>query len=130
MSQNHSKLRPPRHLTRVRLHAGGWLFVAFCHALGGLNAACVKLPRSAGARTEAVATTTGQRAPNDPPRVNINTATRAELEQLPGIGPGLAARIIEHRARYGPFRRAEHLIVVRGISEHRLAELRPFISVE
>ncbi|MFL6207518.1 MAG: ComEA family DNA-binding protein [Pyrinomonadaceae bacterium] len=75
-------------------------------------------------------TAVGQSEPNAAPRININTATRAELESLPGIGAGLAARIIEHRARYGPFRRVEQLIIVRGFSERRFTELRPFISTQ
>jgi len=62
--------------------------------------------------------------------ININTASREELEKLPGIGEGLAARIIEHRGQHGAFRRAEHLIMVRGISERRFAELRAFITVD
>jgi competence ComEA-like helix-hairpin-helix protein len=67
---------------------------------------------------------------NAPPRVNLNTATTEELERLPGIGKGLAARIIAHREEYGPFRRAEHLIIVRGISERRFQSLRALITVE
>lgn len=63
-------------------------------------------------------------------RININTASRAELEKLPGIGTGLAARIIAHRKQFGAFRRAEHLIVVRGISERRFLALREFVTVE
>ncbi|MGH9943991.1 MAG: ComEA family DNA-binding protein [Pyrinomonadaceae bacterium] len=63
-------------------------------------------------------------------RININTAAREELEKLPGVGAGLAARIVEHRERYGPFRRAEHLMMVRGISERRFAELGLHVIVE
>ncbi|HEY0098097.1 MAG TPA: helix-hairpin-helix domain-containing protein [Pyrinomonadaceae bacterium] len=63
-------------------------------------------------------------------RIRINTASRAELERLPGIGEGLAARIIEHRERHGAFRRVEHLIIVRGISERRFEALRPFVTAE
>ena len=62
--------------------------------------------------------------------ININTATANELETLPGIGKGLAERIIEHRERFGPFRRIEHLIVVRGISDRRFRALREFVTVE
>ncbi len=50
-------------------------------------------------------------------RININTASVKELEKLPGIGKGLAERIVEHREKNGPFRRPEHLIMVRGISD-------------
>src|SRR5947199_7318125 len=63
-------------------------------------------------------------------RININTASVKELEKLPGIGKGLAERIVEHREKYGPFRRPEHLIMVRGISDKRFRALRDSITVE
>jgi competence protein ComEA len=62
--------------------------------------------------------------------VNINTSTERELEMLPGIGKGIAERIIAHREQYGAFRRAEHLMMVRGISERKFRELRPMIRVD
>jgi len=62
-------------------------------------------------------------------RININTATIGEIEKLPGIGKGLAERIVEHREQFGPFRRSEHLIIVRGISDRRLRALRDLITV-
>ncbi len=65
-----------------------------------------------------------------PKRININTASANELEALPGIGKALAERIIEHRDKYGPFRKPEHLIIVRGISEKRFQNLRDLITVE
>ncbi len=64
------------------------------------------------------------------PRININTASANELETLPGIGKGLAARIVDHREKYGPFRRTEHLIIVRGIGDRRFRALRDLITVE
>lgn len=64
------------------------------------------------------------------PRININTATMGELEGLPGIGKGLAERIIDHREKFGPFRRTEHLIIVRGFSDKRFRALRDLITVE
>jgi competence protein ComEA len=63
-------------------------------------------------------------------RININVASANELETLPGIGKGLAARIIEHRTEYGSFRRPEHLIMVRGISDRRFRALQDLITVE
>ncbi len=63
-------------------------------------------------------------------RLNLNTATAAELERLPRIGPKTAARILEHRARYGPFRQLRDLGRVRGIGEKTLARLEPFLYVE
>lgn len=102
--------------------------VLFCHALLLCCAAsCVKLPRRAGV---VGAKETTSRPALTRPRVNINHATREELERLPGIGPGLAERIIEHRARHGAFRRVEHLLAVRGISESRFEELREGVTVE
>ena len=53
-----------------------------------------------------------------------------ELEKLPGIGKGLAERIIDHREKFGPFRRIEHLIIVRGISDRRFRALRDLITVK
>jgi competence protein ComEA len=63
-------------------------------------------------------------------RININTASAKELEDLPGIGKGLAERIIQQRDKYGPFRRAEHLIIVRGISDRRFRALRDLVTVD
>ena len=62
--------------------------------------------------------------------VNINTATAAELEKLPNIGAKLAQNIIEYRENYGAFRRAEHLILVPGISDKRFREMQNLIKVE
>ncbi|BAS28524.1 ComEA family DNA-binding protein [Limnochorda pilosa] len=64
------------------------------------------------------------------PRVNVNTADAATLETLPGIGPALAARIIAHRERWGPFTAPEQLTEVSGIGEKRLEQLLPWITVE
>ena len=61
--------------------------------------------------------------------VNVNTATQAELEDLPGIGPTLAAAIVAERERNGPFRSADDLTRVHGIGEGRLAQLRDFVAV-
>ena len=63
-------------------------------------------------------------------RININTASTKELETLPGIGKSLAERIVEHREKYGPFRRPEQLIAVRGISDRRFRALRDLVTVE
>jgi competence protein ComEA len=62
-------------------------------------------------------------------KVNVNTAPASELEKLPGIGPTLAARIVEYRERNGPFRRVEDLKKVKGIGESKLRELRDRVEV-
>ncbi len=61
--------------------------------------------------------------------ININTAGQAQLEELPGIGPALAQRIIDHRTRNGPFLSAEDIMVVSGIGEKRYEQLKNLITV-
>ncbi len=63
-------------------------------------------------------------------RININTAGKEELMRLNGIGDRLAERILEYRARYGPFRRPEDLMNVQGIGEKTLEQNRRLITVE
>jgi len=64
-----------------------------------------------------------------PSPVNLNTATPEELEALPGIGPVLAARIVEYRTAHGPFTAVEELLDVPGIGEALLEKLRPLVTV-
>lgn len=64
-----------------------------------------------------------------PAVVDINRATAAELEALPGIGPALAAAIVGHRDEHGPFVAVESLLDVSGIGEAKLAGLRDFAAV-
>lgn len=63
-------------------------------------------------------------------RININTATVAELQRLPGIGPALAARIVAYREAWGPFRRIEDLLEVPGIGQRRFEQIKDLIKVE
>jgi competence protein ComEA len=61
--------------------------------------------------------------------VNVNTATATELETLPGIGPALAAAIIEERERRGGFGSVDELEAVRGIGSQRLADIAGLVTV-
>ena len=62
--------------------------------------------------------------------ININTASLDELQRIPYVGEKLAAKIIEHREVNGPFRRAEHLMLIQGISDTRFRKIRPLVRVE
>lgn len=62
-------------------------------------------------------------------RININTASVAELDSLPGIGPALAQRIIEYRTSHGPFTAPEDLKNVSGIGESKFERLKDRISL-
>ena len=61
--------------------------------------------------------------------VNINTATAAEFEGLPGIGARTAARILEYRQKNGPFKKIEELMNVRGVGEKSFLKLKPQLTV-
>jgi competence protein ComEA len=61
--------------------------------------------------------------------VNVNSASAAELERLPGVGPSLAARILEHREQHGAFRAKEDLMLVRGIGEKSYERLAPYVAI-
>lgn len=62
--------------------------------------------------------------------VNINSATVDDLERLPHIGRKTAEAIVEFRNANGPFRRVEQLMLIRGVSETRFAELAPFLRAD
>ena len=102
--------------------------IILCCLMAAALPSCVKLPRRAD--TGGSQQTHAQRTRQETPLISINEASREELERLPGIGPALAARIVEHRERFGRFRRAEHLLLVRGISERRFLQLRPYVTAE
>jgi len=61
--------------------------------------------------------------------VDVNRASAAELEALPGVGPALAQRIVAYREANGPFASADDLEAVSGIGARTLERLRPFVSV-
>ncbi|BDU76182.1 ComEA family DNA-binding protein [Mesoterricola sediminis] len=82
-------------------------------------ALAIFLPLSGGARRP--------KAPASP--VDLNAATATELVQLPGVGPGIAARIVAHRKAHGPFRRPEDLLEVRGLGNRVFQRLRPHVTV-
>lgn len=104
------------------------LLLTILSALLVSASSCVKLPRHS-------LQASGQTAPpisqvEASHLININTASSEELEKLPGIGKALAARIVSFREQYGRFRRAEYLMMVRGISDRRFRAMRALITAE
>lgn len=61
-------------------------------------------------------------------KVNINTASKGELETLPGVGPTLAQRIIDYRENEGPFSASADIKEVSGIGEKKYQELEALIT--
>jgi competence protein ComEA len=64
-----------------------------------------------------------------PSPVNINTATVSQLEELSGIGPKTAQRIVDYRQKNGPFKKVEDLMQVNGIGEKSFLKLKPMVTV-
>ena len=71
------------------------------------------------------------RAEKHPPAkpIDLNLANVKELQELPGVGPVTAQRIIDLREKSGRFHRVEDLLAVRGISQKKLDALRPYVTV-
>jgi len=62
--------------------------------------------------------------------LDLNAATAAQLQQLPGVVPGTAQEIVRFREKSGPFQRVEDLLAIHGISKVKLEKLRPYIFVK
>jgi competence ComEA-like helix-hairpin-helix protein len=61
--------------------------------------------------------------------VNLNTATSQELQQVPGIGPATAEKILQMRKSYGPFKSVDDLLAIRGLGAKRLEKMRKYLTV-
>jgi competence protein ComEA len=62
-------------------------------------------------------------------RIDINAASVEELQGLPGIGPALASRIVEHRRKHGMFKRPQDIVIVRGMSAKLYRRIAHLIRV-
>jgi competence protein ComEA len=62
-------------------------------------------------------------------KINLNTAGAEELQRLPGVGPAMAARLLEFRKENGGFQSVEDLLQVSGIGDKKFARMRPFVMV-
>jgi len=110
---------PPATAPHARSRSAQASLVVFAVALLVLLAG-----RSYGPRVSARPTDLAVAAP-----VDLNTGDRAELLQVPGIGPGMAERIVGHRQAHGPFASVEELQAVPGVGDKTLDKLRPFLTV-
>ena len=61
--------------------------------------------------------------------VNINAATSEELQQVPGIGPATAEKILQMRKSYGSFKSVDDLLAIKGIGKKRLDKMRKYLTV-
>jgi competence protein ComEA len=95
----------------------------FCILLVAFSTACRRSPTN-------VALVSDEKITSASNAININTASKNELQQIPYVGEKLAEKIIEHRKVQGPFRKVEHLMLIQGISDKRFRKIRPAVKVE
>ena len=69
----------------------------------------------------------GKAAPIE--KVNLNSATLEQLQTLPGVGPSLAKKILEHRTKNGKFNKIEEIINVKGVGEKKFQKMRDRLVV-
>jgi comEA protein len=74
-----------------------------------------------------VACATTKKPPLKP--VNLNSATSEELQEVPGIGPATADKILQMRKSYGAFKSVDDLVAIRGIGKKRLDKMRKYLTV-
>src|ERR1700682_6607549 len=84
------------------------LFLAMCLVVSALSAATKKPPLKP---------------------ININSASSEELQQVPGIGPVTAAKILQMRKSYGAFKSVNELLAIRGLGQTRLDKMRKYLTV-
>jgi len=61
--------------------------------------------------------------------ININTAGSADLQQVPGIGPSTAQKILDTRKSYGSFKTVDDLLAIKGIGPEKLEKMRKYLTV-
>jgi len=62
--------------------------------------------------------------------INLNSASAAELQQVPGIGPSTADKILQMRKSYGAFKSVDDLLAIKGIGPKRLEKMRKYLTAE
>jgi comEA protein len=93
----------PRPMTRLL-----FALLVFCFVVEGVSSATKKPPLKP---------------------ININTANSEELQQVPGVGPVTAEKILQMRKSYGAFKSVDDLLSIRGIGKKRLEKMRKYLTV-
>ena len=93
----------------------------------GALAACLGLLLCLGA--SAAPPAEPKAAASKPAAIDVNRASAADLQSVPGIGKSLAQRIVDFREKNGPFAKIDDLLKVQGIGEKSLERLRPYLTV-
>ena len=101
------------------------MLTSLAAALVAATLAIPALPPHALSAQEPPPRTTSER----PAPLNLNAATEAQLEALPGIGPATATRIVEYRKKNGAFKKVEDLMNVKGIGEKSFLKLKALVAV-
>jgi competence protein ComEA len=89
----------------------------------------VAAAQQAKASTPAAKSSTTGKAPTAGAPINLNTATQAQLETLPGVGAKAAQRILDYRKQNGSFKKIEDLMNVKGFGEKTFLKLKPMLTV-
>ena len=71
----------------------------------------------------------GKIAADSGEQIALNTATEADLQRLPGVGPSMAGRILAYRQQAGRFEKVEDLMMVTGIGPKKFAKIAPFVKL-
>ena len=101
----------------------------FLIALVILAAIGVAQPSIASPQAAKAATGTAKAKATASNPVNLNSASVAQLQTLPGIGASAAQRIVDYRQKNGSFKKIEELMNVKGIGEKSFLKLKPLITV-
>jgi competence ComEA-like helix-hairpin-helix protein len=116
---------PPRRRIRLYLLLAA-IAVYLCLALWMKPGAAGRVSESLAGLRDSVSDRF-HKHPDHP--IDLNTATAADLEQLPGVGPAMAAQIIRFREQSGPIRRPEDLLAIPRMTRRALDRIRPYVVV-
>jgi competence protein ComEA len=95
-------------------------------AMAVIPVAAAQQPKAA-APAKSSSAASKRTAPTSP--INLNTATQAQLESLPGVGAKAAQRILDYRKQNGSFKKIEDLMNVKGFGEKTFLKLKPMLTV-